>query len=459
MAAAKQFRSYDGIKNDQNTVYSSHSAANGAVFAVIGERLWALCNNARPGTVGAAAPVAAAPKPARQVRLARPAAGVPAVSRDAIKRNWPNLRGPFGQGIACDAAPPTSFDIASGKNVLWKTPVPRTGASSPVVWEGRVFLTSADENRREVYCFDAASGKMLWRHADWQTRGVPKVSEKYVHAGSTGATDGKRFFAIFSTGDLVAVDMNGAVVWSREFGTPRSAYGYASSLIVYKHLFVQVDDSSSPTLYALDPATGKTVWQKTRSVRESWASPIVVVSGDYEMVVLAENPTATAYDVNTGEAILSKKCLAGEVAPSPAFGKGTLIVANENAKLSAISLISGSVAWSAEDDLPNVASPLATDEFVFTADASGMVNCYDIDNGRKLWAHEFSESFYPSPVLAAGRIYAMDNGGTMHVFRASKTFASIAESKLGEESLATPAFAGRTMFIRGKGNLYCIGTK
>ena len=88
-----------------------------------------------------------------------------------------------------------------------------------------------------------------------------------------------------------------------------------------------------------------------------------------------------------------------------------------------------------------------------------MVNCYDTGTGRKLWTHEFDESFYPSPTLAAGRIYALDNGGTMHVFRASKRFDSIADSKLGEESMATPAFVGSTMFVRGKEDLYCVGAK
>jgi hypothetical protein len=87
------------------------------------------------------------------------------------------------------------------------------------------------------------------------------------------------------------------------------------------------------------------------------------------------------------------------------------------------------------------------------------VNCYDIGTGRKLWTHEFDESFYPSPILAAGRIYAMDNGGTMHIFQASKTFVAVADSKLGEESLATPAFAGDTMFIRGKENLYSVAAQ
>jgi outer membrane protein assembly factor BamB len=300
---------------------------------------------------------------------------------------------------------------------------------------------------------------MLWRQKAKQSAVVPKVSEEFGHAASTGATDGKLFFAIFATGDLVAVDMKGAIVWKRTFGTPKSSYGYASSLIAYKYLFVQIDDSDNAVLYALDPATGKTVWQKRRTVRQSWASPIIAISGDREMVVLAENPTATAYDVNTGEVILSTKCLGGEVTPSPAYAGGTIIVANEQANLSAISLATGKVAWSGEDDLPNVASPLATEDFVFTADSSGLVNCYATGTGQKLWTHEFDDSFYPSPILAAGRVYAMDNAGTLHVFPASKTFVSVADSKLGEESVATPAFTGDSMFIRGKGSLYCVGPR
>jgi outer membrane protein assembly factor BamB len=387
------------------------------------------------------------------------AAVAPAPSREAIKRNWPNLRGPFGQGIAYHVAPPTSFDGATGKNVLWKTPIPKPGASSPVVWEGRVFLTGADKTAREIYCFDAASGKMLWQQAARQPADLPKVSEEIVHAASTGATDGRFFFAMFSTGDLVAIDMNGRIAWKRTFETPRNSYGHASSLIAYKYLFVQMDDNNSANLYAIDPATGKTVWRKKRTAKESWASPILVVSGGREILVLAENPTATAYDLNTGAVIFSRKCLSGEVAPSPAYANGSIIVANERASLSAISLASGKVTWSGEDDLPSVASPLATKDFVITTDSSGVVNCYDIRAGRKLWTHEFEESFYPSPILAAGDVYAMDNRGTMHVFRASKTFAPVANTKLGEESLATPAFTGGAMFIRGKRNLYCIGAK
>jgi len=457
LSASKKFQLHAGIKNNQNTVYSTHCVANGVVFAVIGKRLWAICDKGDRQPGGADVPAAAA-RP-DTVRSIPETAVVSMPLRDAIMRNWPNLRGPFGQGIAYDVTPPIDFDAAAGKNVRWKTPIPRPGASSPVVWEGRVFLTGADEKAREIYCFDAANGKMLWRQAAKQPADVPKVSEEHNHAASTGATDGKLFFAIFSTGDLMAVDMKGEIAWTRAFGTPKSTYGYASSLIAYKHLFVQIDDSNSAVLYALDPATGKTVWQKKRKVRESWASPIIAISGDHEMVVLAENPTATAYDVNTGAVVLSTECLEGEVAPSPAYARGTIIVANEHAKLSAISLAAGTVAWSGEDDLPNVASPLATEDFVFTTDSFGVVNCYDIGTGRKLWTHEFDESFYPSPILAAGHIYAMDNGGTMHVFRASKSFVSVADSKLGEESLATPAFAGDTMFIRGQENLYCVGAK
>ncbi len=462
LSASKAFQLLPGIRSKDNTLYSSHCVANGVVYAVIGHRLWALCDKGdRPpdsadGGIAATLPANGPKRPDKAVMPAQ-AAVTPTPLQDAIMKNWPNLRGPFGQGIAYHATPAIEFDAATGKNLRWKAPIPRPGASSPVVWEGRVFLTGADDDAREIYCFDAANGEMLWRQTASQPANLPKVSEEYGHAASTGATDGKHFFAIFSTGELIAVDMNGAIAWTRSLGVPKNSYGYASSLIAYKHLFVQMDDSRSAVLYALDTATGKMVWQKQRKLRESWASPILVVSGDREMVVLAENPTATAYDVNTGEVIVSTKCLGGEVAPSPAYAKGTLIVANEQAELSAISLATGTVAWSGEDDLPDVASPLATEDFVFTADSSGVVNCYAIGTGRKLWTHEFDQSFYPSPIAADGRIYAMDNGGTLHVFRASGAFVSLAESELGEEAMATPAVVGDAMFLRGKENLYCVG--
>lgn len=464
LSADKTLRVHPGITSPDNTEYASHSVANGVLFAVIGARLWAISNQAGPPRHDAVAS-APADRPATRAQLPASAPGasrgplVTAAARDAIRRNWPNLRGPFGHGIAYNVTPPTDFDVASGRNVRWKAPLPKPGASSPVVWEGRVFLTGADGGTREAYCFDADSGRLLWRHAAPQPADLPKPSEDYGYAASTGATDGHLFFAIFTTGDLVALDPRGAVAWSRKFATPKTSYGYASSLIVYKHLFVQIDDANAATLYALDPATGTTVWQKTRGVRESWASPIIALSGDRELLVLAENPTATAYDVATGDVVLSQKCLSGEVTPSPAYAQNTVVVANEYAKLSAISLASGAVAWTSEDDLPNVASPLATDRFVFTADSSGLVNCYDIATGRKHWTREFDDSFYPSPILAAGRIYALDNSGTLHVFQAANSFVPVARAKLGEESLATPAFTGRAIFLRTQTHLYCIQAK
>lgn len=461
LSASKDLQLHPGILNRQHTAYSSHCVANGVLFAVIGRQLWAFCDKGDryPEHAGDAAPPArplAGPDTSNSVPRAPPAAAIPASSRDAIRSNWPNLRGPFGQGLAYQAAPPLDFDVASGRNVRWRTSIPRPGASSPVVWEGRVFLTGADQHVREIYCLDAADGKLLWRQAARQPAVVPKVSEEFGHAAATGATDGKLFFAIFSTGDLMAVDRQGTIAWTQTFGIPKISYGYASSLIVYKHLFVQWDDSDGAVLYALDPATGKTVWQKQRAVKESWASPIIAISGDRELVVLAENPTVSAYEVNTGQVRLSAKCLGGEVAPSPAFAKDTIIVANEYARLSAVSLAAGKVVWSGAEDLPNVASPLATDDFVLTTDSYGMVNCYGLDTGKKLWTREFDESFYASPILAGGRIHALDNSGTLRVFEAFPKFVSLATSHLGEDAVATPAFVGGAMFLRGKENLYCI---
>ena len=189
------------------------------------------------------------------------------------------------------------------------------------------------------------------------------------------------------------------------------------------------------------------------------ASPIIVISGDREILVLAENPTATAYDLNTGAVILSTKCLSGEVVPSPAYAGGPLSWPMNSRVFPRYRWPRASLHGAARTTFRTSQARWRRRILLSRPISSGVVNCYDLGTGRKLWTHEFQESFYPSPILAAGNVYAMDNRGTMHVFRASKTFVPVADAKLGEESLATPAFTGSTLFVRGKGNLYCVGAK
>jgi len=374
---------------------------------------------------------------------------------------WPSFRGPGGLAQAAAGPWPTQWDGGSGKGIVWKTAVPLAGGSSPVVWGGRVFLSGGDEESLEIYCFDAAVGKLLWRYkvkeSDPPER--PSVTDDTGHAAPTMATDGRRAYAIFSTGDLVAVDFTGNPVWKRPLGLPDNPYGHASSLITYGELLIVLYDHwMSASLMALDGATGEVVWETFRDMDISWTSPILIRPPGGDQLVVSGNPYVAGYDLLTGNELWRVAALSGEVASSPAWAGSTVLSANEYATLSAISLVGEpGIVWEYEQDLPEVSSVLATGRRVYMANGSGAVTCLDQQSGKVLWHQEFDEGFYSSPVLADGNVYLLDRSGAMQIFADSDSFEPVASSALGETANCTAAFVDGRVYIRGADNLYCIG--
>jgi outer membrane protein assembly factor BamB len=227
-------------------------------------------------------------------------------SAEEVERNWNNFRGPGANGCAPHARPPLSWNAKEGKNILWKTPVPKHGMSSPVVWGKRVFLTGADDSSRQIYCFDADSGKLLWQHDVDGLPGfpsgskLPRVLDETGFASPTATTNGEYVAAIFSTGELVCMNMNGERVWAKHLGVPANHYGHASSLMSHKKLlFVQYDQKSNGKLLAFDLASGKPAWEATRDAI-SWSSPILIENRQRMELVLMSSKAVESYDPMTG---------------------------------------------------------------------------------------------------------------------------------------------------------------
>jgi len=383
---------------------------------------------------------------------------------NAIKTNSPGFRGPFGNGVFFQKNTPLEWDAASGKNVIWKTPVPKKGYNSPVIWGNKVFLSGADNKSREVYCFDRSSGKVLWKQEVDKIQGSPatppKVSEDTGFAASSLTTDGNRVYAMFADGDIICFDMDGNRVWARNLGLPDNHYGHASSLIMWKDkVYIQYDTNKSRKLMALNVSTGLTVWETVRKGKISWASPILAdVNGKYQ-VVLSTDPMVAGYNPETGKELWSVDCMSGEVGPSPASSGGLIFAVNEYAKLVAIDPSKNAKVWESDEFLAEVASPVAANGFLFVATSYGVLACYDAKSGVKYWSKEDGPGYYSSPVIVDNKVYTFDTSGKMRVFEVAKEAKIIGEGNAGEKVTTTPAFADNRMYLRTPKFLYCIGKK
>jgi outer membrane protein assembly factor BamB len=384
-------------------------------------------------------------------------------TQQEINANSPSFRGPGGNGTVFQRGFPTSWNGSSGKNIKWKTAIPLTGYNSPIVWNDKIFLSGASGTKREVYCFDLNSGKLLWQTVVDKISGspatTPKVNGETGFAAPTLTTDGRRVYAIFANGDLIALDFEGKKVWAKNLGLPKNHYGHSSSLIMYRDLLiVQYDQSGNTNVMAFAGKTGEQVWKTSRDVKITWASPILVNTGKQMEVMLVAEPFVISYNPATGKELWRFNCISGEVGPSLAYADGVVYSVNDYSKLAAVQIgASPKLLWESDEYLSDIPSPVATAKYVFLPTSYGMMLCYDAKTGEKYWEKDFGTPTYASTMLVDGNVWQMDKKGIMHIFKADKTYTSVSEPALGEGSVCTPTFVGGKIIIRGDKNLYCIG--
>ena len=274
----------------------------------------------------------------------------PALTRypsiEEVNKNWASFRGPNGGGISAFTNVPTKWDGETGQGIVWKTRIPVVGNNSPVVWDDRVFLAGGDANDLQVYCYDTTSGDHLWTGD--VTRVRPKAGEDpYEPFEDTGystptvVTNGRQVCAIFVTGDVGCFDLNGRKLWEKSLGLPDSAYGYASSLAIYRSMIlIQFDqggfEDGISEMIALDGPSGKVVWKKKRPVANSWSSPVVVSIGDKFQLITCADPWVIAYDPANGSELWRVECLAGDIASTPVYANGLVFVIEPYSKMVAI---------------------------------------------------------------------------------------------------------------------------
>jgi outer membrane protein assembly factor BamB len=415
-----------------------------------------------------------------------------AASDDEISHAWSRFRGPDGSGISPYTDVPDTWDCVARKNVLWRADVPLPGNSSPIVCGQRVFLTGATEKTRQVLCFDAKTGALVWQKEVPSTaasRGELKVMNDTGFAAPTPATDGRRVFAIFPNGDLAAFDFAGEPIWFKSLGIPENSYGHAASLLVYREtLLVPWDQGKSGAgrskLLALDAATGEIAWQKSRPVNASWTTPILIRHAGADQVITLACPWIIAHDPRDGSELWraggpkGKAVLTGDPGPSPVFADGVVVaVANDQSPILAVrpdgkgDVTLTHVLWQGEDNRPDLCSPLATSTQVYFLDASGMLTAYDTHKGDKLWEKDLGD-FTKAPGESSGRFLAkaspsmagkllyvinFEDGKGLVLEPGNDGCKKVGTTDLGEKCTASPAFQPGRIYLRGEKHLFCIG--
>lgn len=387
---------------------------------------------------------------------------------------WPQWRGPLGSGEAPSATPPLEWSV--DRNVEWKSEVPGVGKSSPIVWNDLVVLTTAvpagDAQEFTVLGIGRADGSVRWKRVVRTETPHEGTHRDGTYASGSALTDGTRVYAFFGSRGLYALDLDGRVLWEKDFGDMRTRLGFGEGSSAAVHddtLVVNWDHEGEDFIVALDAATGKERWRRERDEPTTWTTPHVVSDGKRAQVVVGGTNRVISYDVETGEAVWRAPGLTANVIPTPVSGNGMLYATSgfRGSALHAIRLSEAkgdistapAIAWSYDRDTPYVPSPLLyKGALYFLKSNSGILTCLDAATGRVHYTErlEAVPNVYASPVAADGRVYVVGRDGTTVVLAAGPKLQVLAVNRLDEPMDASPALVDREIYLRGARHLYRI---
>jgi outer membrane protein assembly factor BamB len=386
-------------------------------------------------------------------------------------QDWRQFRGPTGQGIAEASGLPVEWTEVT--NVLWKVPVPGRGWSSPIVAHGRVWLTTAVTQGRDVslrlLSFDAESGRAAQDVEVFRIRNAELLNPKNSHASPTPVVDDERVYVHFGSEGTAALTLDGAIVWKARYGC-QTQHGNGGSPVLYAGLLIfTCDGADAAYIVALDGHTGKERWKTSR--RQPWsqayATPLVIRVGEADQLVSPAAHYAAAYDPATGREIWRVRYDDGfSNVPRPVFAHGLVFIATgfQQPALLAVrpdgtgDVTHTQVVWKLARGVPFTPSPLVTGDYLYMVNDAGIVSCVVAETGAIVWQHRVPGNYSASPVLADGLIYLQSEEGVTTVIRPGPSFQAVAVSRLDGPLLASTAVADRSLYIRTAEHLYRIAS-
>ncbi len=390
-------------------------------------------------------------------------------------RDWPEFRGPTGQGHASGDLP---LEWSTEKNVVWKKALPGLGWSSPVIGGGRIYLTAglpaADgaSASLQVLCLESATGRSLW-----QTEVVPaaEAPSKPIHAKNSPASptailEGDRVYVHFGHHGTACLDRDGKILWrNRELGYDPVHGNGGSPALVGDRLVFTADGAKGPFVVALAKSTGEVLWKvpRTAQVKQafSFCTPLLITVNGQPQIVIPGSGAVSALDPKDGREIWQARYGGGySVVPRPVFAHGLLFIATgfNRADLLAIradgagDVTDTHIVWRTTKGAPLTPSVIVVGEELYAVNDAGIASCWDAKTGNVHWQEKIDGNYSASPLAVGDRLYFQNETGTGTVLKASKEFTKLATNVLGDRTLASYAVAENALFIRTAGHLYRI---
>lgn len=428
-----------------------------------------------------------------------------ALASATYAQNWPSFRGQNSAGTGDGNDPPAIWDVEKSTNILWKTPIPGLGHSSPIIWGDRVFVTTAVSSAADsqfvhgltetpasandtskhswrVYCLNKNTGRIIWEKTVYE--GVPKVKRhvKASYANPTPATNGKHLLVSFGSEGLYCFDLDGKLLWKQDLGVLDGGWssdagfhwGFGSSPVIYKHLaIVQCDTQNQSFVAAFNLADGKRVWQTTREEDSSWSTPTIYESKDRTELITSGTKYYRGYDPFTGKELWRMADGVDVKIPTPIatndlyfLGGGATNVrrvfyavrAGVRGEIKPPEADAKTIAWQSSQIKPHIVTPIVYGDYLYVCTDNGILSQYKATTGESTFRARLGNggSFSASPVAADGRLYFASEDGDVFVIQAGPTFELLARNVMGEVVMATPAIGGKMIVIRGQNHLFGI---
>ncbi len=384
--------------------------------------------------------------------------------------NWPRWRGPNGDGTSSETNISTQWDSIT--NVLWKSEVPGVGHGSPVVWEDRLFLISAQPQTMEklLLCYDCKNGNLLWKVTVLKTPFENKHTDNSFASG-TPATDGEYIYISFLDGNdavVAAYDFTGKQIWNKRPGTFSSPHGYSCSPTLYEDkVIVNCDSKGEDFIAALSKTDGQTIWKVHHEKPAlSYSTPIFREIGGRIQMIFCGNQQVAAYNPDDGSRYWFVNGPSEDFSSSPVYSEKTGLVLISSSwpqrHLLAIKpdgqgdVSNSHIVWRSTEGAYYVPSPIVAGDYLLTTMTNGQVHCIEAATGKILWKENLGKQ-YSSAVSANGLVYMPNDEGTITIIKPGPKYESVAKNSIGETMFASPAISNRKIYLRGVKHIFCIG--